>query len=206
MNEKLDISLFTKPVTFMRGVASIDDFPLTNMPEFAFAGRSNVGKSSLINAILNRSKLARVSNTPGRTREINFFNLADQIIFSDLPGYGYAVISKKIRADWDYLITAYLSGRPQLKFVFLLIDSRFGHKEIDKKIMRILDEAAVSYRVVLTKTDKINNLSEVIENAKKTNEKFAAAYPSIIATSSKNNTGIEEIKTSILELLNYGIE
>lgn len=195
-------SIFYQNIDFVRGVVDINDFPITNMYEFAFAGRSNVGKSSLINALFNRSKLARVSNTPGRTREINFFNLDNICMFSDLPGYGYASISKKDRINWDKLIKLYLQGRQNLKRVFLLIDSRLGFKELDFNIMALLDSCAVSYQVILTKADKIKNQEEVSEKVYNESKKFCALHPRILLTSSKTKLGIDDLQKEILRVLN----
>lgn len=200
----LSSDIFFGEVSFIRGVSDVKSFPETNLPEFAFVGRSNVGKSSLINALVSRNKLARVSNTPGRTREINLFNVADRFCIADLPGYGYAVISKSARAKWDFLIKSYLRGRRQLTRVFLLIDARFGYKDIDKETMKLLDEAAVSYQTVLTKIDKVSNLLAVKEKILETNKKFIAAHPVVISTSSKDKVGIMELRSSILEIMgNY---
>src|SRR5215471_1150167 len=147
--------LFAQACEFMRGAARLEDIPSTKLPEVAFVGRSNVGKSSLVNALTGRKTLARVSNTPGRTREINFFRLGGRLMLADLPGYGYARVSKADSAKWTELIFAYLSGRPNLRRVVLLIDSRRGPLPQDVEVMDLLDQAAVSYQLVLTKVDKL---------------------------------------------------
>src|SRR4051812_30215243 len=146
--------LFAQECEFLRGAASLTDIPAPALPEVAFVGRSNVGKSSLVNALTGRKTLARVSNTPGRTREINFFRLGERLMLADLPGYGYARVSKADSARWTELIFAYLRGRPNLRRAVLLIDSRRGLLSNDVEVMDLLDRAAVSYQLVLTKTDK----------------------------------------------------
>lgn len=196
-------ALFIKQPTFLRGVASVDQLPTTNAAEFAFAGRSNVGKSSLINAVTGVRGLARASNTPGRTQELNFFDVSGQFFIVDLPGYGYAAAPEKMVQAWTRLIHDYLRGRVQLKRVFLLIDSRHGLKEVDVKIMKMLDSAAVSYQIVLTKIDKISKtqcekvFSETVEKAKM----HVAAYPEILATSSEKNIGIEAVRAQFIKVL-----
>ncbi len=149
--------LFAAPCDFVWGTSRIDNLPPESLIEVAFVGRSNVGKSSLINALTNRKALARVSHTPGRTREINFFNLGDRLMLVDLPGYGYARASKTLAAEWQTLIFAYLRGRAALRRVVLLINSRRGVMDVDRAVMKILDEAAVSYCLVLTKTDELDD-------------------------------------------------
>ena len=147
--------LFAKSCDFVLGAAKLDHIPVSRLPEIAFAGRSNVGKSSLVNALTGRKTLARVSNTPGRTREINFFRLGDRLMLADLPGYGFARASKAQSEQWAGLIFEYLRGRPNLRRVILLIDSRRGLLENDVEVMTLLDRAAVSYQLILTKTDKL---------------------------------------------------
>ena len=195
--------LFKKSPVFLRGVASVDQLPVGQLPEFAFAGRSNVGKSSLINAVTQTRGLARASNTPGRTQELNFFDASGVFYIVDLPGYGYASAPEKMVQAWTRLIHDYLRGRVQLKRVFLLIDSRHGIKEVDVKIMKMLDSAAVSYQIILTKIDKISKqacekvLSETIETAKK----HVAAYPEILVTSSEKNINIEAVRAQFVKVL-----
>lgn len=195
--------LFTKPCTFVLGVAKLDQLPLTQMEEVAFAGRSNVGKSSLINALFNQKKLAKTSNTPGRTQQLNYFNLADSIHIVDLPGYGFAQAPEAMVKAWQKLIFTYLQGRVNLKRVFLLIDSRHGVKKVDEETMELLDKAAVTYQIVLTKTDKISGkeLEKTICETKEVIKKHGAAYVDLLATSSEKGLGLNELKAEILSLI-----
>lgn len=195
--------LFSRPCTFVLGVAKLDQLPTSSMNEIAFAGRSNVGKSSIINAVTNQNGLAKTSNTPGRTQQINFFNLDEKIHLVDLPGYGFAKAPEKIVKQWQKLIFTYLQGRTNLKRVFLLIDSRHGIKKVDLEVMEMLDKAAVTYQVVLTKTDKINvkELEKVFEETKKEISKHAAAYTKPILTSSAKGFGISELRAEIVTLI-----
>lgn len=192
----------TTPV-FEVGVVSVNQFPITKKPEFAFAGRSNVGKSSLINAVTKTKGLARASNTPGRTQELNFFNVGNMFYIVDLPGYGYASAPEKTVHAWTKLIHAYLRGRVQLKRVFLLIDSRHGIKDVDVKIMKMLDAAAMSYQIILTKVDKISQrqLETVIVETNETAKTHVACYPEILVTSSEKNIGIEEVQSQFVKVL-----
>lgn len=196
-------TLFIQKPTFLRGVASVEQLPITQVAEFAFAGRSNVGKSSLINAVTGVRGLARASNTPGRTQELNFFDAAGAFFIVDLPGYGYAAAPEKMVQAWTRLIHDYLRGRVQLKRVFLLIDSRHGLKDVDIKIMKMLDSSAVSYQIILTKIDKISKkecekvLADTIEKSKT----HVAAYPEILVTSSEKNIGIEEVRAQFVKVL-----
>jgi GTP-binding protein len=198
-------ALFKEPCTFVKGVVSIDDLPKDGRPEIAFAGRSNVGKSSLINAVTGRTSLARVSVTPGRTRELNFFTLgkAGGPYLVDMPGYGYARASKAAVKSWTRLIRDYLRERRELKRVFLLIDARHGIKANDTETMALLDEAAVSYQVVLTKADKpkASELAALMEQVTQTLAKHPAAYPQILTTSARLGGGIEELRAAIARLL-----
>ncbi len=191
--------LFAGPCEFVRGVSKLDDIPHSKMPEIAFAGRSNAGKSSLVNALTGRKTLARVSNTPGRTREINFFNLDNRLMLADLPGYGFARVSKAQVAGWTDLIFAYLAGRPQLKRVALLIDSRRGLMDTDQEAMTALDKAAVSYQVVLTKLDKLKSheVAEVLDSTDTLAKKHGAAHPVILATSAEDGTGVADLRTAL---------
>jgi len=198
--------LFTGPCDFLRGVVSLNDIPEPDRSEIAFAGRSNVGKSSLINALTGRKTLARTSNTPGRTQEINYFRLGpadgDNLLMVDLPGYGFAQAPKETVARWTRLVTGYLKGRPNLRRVFLLIDARHGPKAVDEEIMRDLDVAAVSYQVVLTKADKISQaqLEACIEATRQTLLKHPASHPEIIATSSAKGAGLDLLRGTIAKL------
>lgn len=196
-------ALFQTKIDFVLGVAALEQLPLTEMPEIAFAGRSNVGKSSIINALTNKKGLAKTSNTPGRTQQLNFFNLNDQLHIVDLPGYGYAKAPEAQVKQWQKVIFAYLQGRVNLKRVFLLIDSRHGIKKVDLEIMEMLDKAAVTYQLVLTKTDKIGagNLAKVKAETEAEAAKHAAAYSKILATSSEKNIGLEELRAEIASLL-----
>jgi GTP-binding protein len=193
--------LFSQECEFLRGAASLVDLPDFGQPEISFAGRSNVGKSSLINALTARTTLARVSHTPGRTQQLNFFSLANRLVMVDMPGYGYAKASKVAIAQWNELIQLYLKGRPTLSRVYVLVDSRHGLKENDLEMMRMLDVAAVSYRVVLTKVDKVSptplrQLQKDIEAKLKTH---AAAFPTISLTSTVKKLGIAELRAEIAQ-------
>ncbi len=196
--------IFAGKCDFMLGVVSLSGLPDAKLPEIAFAGRSNVGKSSLVNALTGRNTLARTSNTPGRTQELNYFNLSDRLYMVDMPGYGYAKVSKLKIETWTKLIFAYLKGRPTLRCVFILVDSRHGLKPTDIELMAMLDSSAVSYRIALTKSDKVKNddLEKVITKIKETTSKHAAAHPEIIHTSSIKGAGIPELRTIINS---YGI-
>ena len=194
--------LFSQNFEFVVGMASLSQLPEMDLPEVAFVGRSNVGKSSLINALTNRKNLARTSNTPGRTQQINFFQVPDQLMLADLPGYGYARASKTAIEKWNKLIKKYLRGRAQLARVYLLIDSRHGIKANDAEIMDMLDTCAVSYQVVLTKTDKIKD-NEVEAVQKQTLEKIKkrpASHPEILCTSSQKGLGMDRLRKAISSL------
>ena len=194
-------ALFRGPCTFVKGVVSVADLPKDGRAEVAFAGRSNVGKSSLINALTGRTSLARVSVTPGRTRELNFFTLG-ALYLVDMPGYGYARAPKKAVKGWTRLIGDYLKGRRELKRVFLLVDARHGIKPNDKETMMLLDEAAMSYQVVLTKADKPKASELEAVQAKVASElaKHPAAYPQVLTTSARMGGGIEELRAAIAAL------
>lgn len=195
--------IFSGPVTFLKSAPKLEFLPEPTVPEIAFAGRSNVGKSSLINALVNRNNLARASNTPGRTQELNFFDVGDPALFRivDMPGYGYAKAPVKTVQQWRYLINDYLRGRVVLKRVFVLIDSRHGIKDVDHDIMGMLDAAAISYRIVLTKTDKIKaSESAAIEaDTMAKLRKHVAAYPDLSVTSAEKKGGIEDLRRAVLE-------
>jgi len=196
-------TLFASDCSFVLGVASLSQLPPDNfLDEIAFAGRSNVGKSSLINALTGRKTLAKTSNTPGRTQQLNYFNLADKLYIVDMPGYGFAQAPDSLVKKWQKMIFAYLQGRVNLKRVFLLIDSRHGIKKVDSEIMEMLDKAAVNYQIVLTKTDKISavELAKVINETNKIIKEHAAAHINLIATSSEKNRGIDELRAEIAGL------
>jgi GTP-binding protein len=187
--------LFAGPVEFMRGIQDLKQLPDAYLPEIAFAGRSNVGKSSLINGLTGRKTVAKVSNTPGRTAQLNFFNMSNRLCLVDMPGYGYAKVSKSERALWDRLIRNYLRGRPTLQCVFVLIDSRHGVKDVDRELMTMLDETAVPYRVILTKADKRGaGDEELVAAVQQELKKFVAAYPVPFLTSSEKMFGMENVR------------
>ena len=194
--------LFARDVTFMLSAVSLDTLPPARLPEICFAGRSNVGKSSLINALTNRKGLARASNTPGRTRELNYFNVDERLFIVDLPGYGYAKASKSDIARWTKLTRQFLFGRASLRRVFLLIDSRHGIKDSDQELMGMLDETAVTYQIILTKADKLKKgeLEKVLAKTQKTISKRPAAFPEIICTSSEKRHGLDELRAEIVSL------
>ena len=194
--------LFAQTCDFVMGVRTEVDLPPVELPEVAFAGRSNVGKSSLLNALTNRRTLARTSNTPGRTREVNFFRLGGRLMLVDLPGYGYARAGKEEIARWNELIGDYLRGRGNLLRVYLLIDARRGIGAPDRKVMELLDKAAVVYQVVLTKIDKVKPgpLGKVQAATEEELKRHGAAYPEILATSSKNKIGLELLRATVATL------
>jgi GTP-binding protein len=194
--------LFAGPVDFVKGVTAMAGLPPADRVEVCFAGRSNVGKSSLINALTGRKTLARASNTPGRTQEINYFALGEARYLVDLPGYGYAEAPVAIVAKWQALLKQYLAGRQTLRRAFVLIDSRHGVKAVDDEILKLLDRSAVTFQVVLTKVDKINRTERaaVIEQVKGALAKHPAAYPEIVVTSSEKGEGIETLRAIIATL------
>jgi GTP-binding protein len=191
--------LFAKECTFIAGIASLDALPPGGKNEIAFAGRSNVGKSSLLNALTKRNRLARVSQTPGRTRQINFFDLSGHLILADLPGYGFARASKKEAASWNALVFDYLRGRPNLQRVMLLIDSRRGLMDADREVMSLMDKAAVSYQFVLTKTDKLDDKAvlAVGETIVRDSKRHGAAHPELLATSSETGAGLGPLRAAL---------
>ena len=192
--------LFARPATFIMGCAKIEQLPDPDLPEVAFAGRSNVGKSSLINGLVGMHKLARASNEPGRTREVNFFDLDGKMRLVDLPGYGWAKASKGEVKRFQNLGRDYLRGRVTLKRVYLLIDSRHGLKKVDDEALDALDEAAVSYQIVLTKADKLKKgeAEEMGEKTLKAVSKRPAAYPFVAVTSAEKGHGIPELRAEIM--------
>ena len=197
--------IFAGPITFLKSAPDLKFLPDPVAKEVAFAGRSNVGKSSLLNALTGRNGLARTSNTPGRTQELNFFDVGDPLIFRlvDMPGYGFAKAPKDIVRKWRYLVNDYLRGRAVLKRTLVLIDSRHGIKDIDREIMKMLDDAAVSYRIVLTKADKVK-ASELAAISARTAEeirKRPAAHPDIVITSSEKAMGIPELRAAVIDSL-----
>ncbi len=194
--------LFAQACEFVRGAANLDSIPATELPEVAFVGRSNVGKSSLLNALTGRKTLARVSNTPGRTREINFFALGNRLMLADLPGYGYAKVSRTDSERWTELIFAYLRGRPTLRRAVLLIDSRRGPLPQDIEVMDLLDRSAVSYQLVLTKVDKLKagELAAVQAATEAQARRHAAAHPELIATSAEKGDGIAALRATLTSL------
>ena len=194
--------LFAKQCDFVLGATNMDQVPVTELPEIAFAGRSNVGKSSLINALTGRNTLARTSNTPGRTRQVNFFDLGGRLMLADLPGYGYARAPKTEIAQWTTLIEDYLRGRAGLRRVCLLVDARHGLKATDNQVMKLLDQAAVVYQVVLTKGDKVKKapLQARREDVLKMLSKHTAAHPEIIVTSANKGHGIAELRAALTAL------
>lgn len=197
--------MFAGACEFVWGTGDINSLPPESLPEIAFVGRSNAGKSSLINALTNRKTLARVSHTPGRTREINFFKLGDRLMLADLPGYGYAKASKTMTAEWQKLIFSYLRGRASLRRVSLLIDARRGVLDLDKEVMDLLDEAAVSFGIVLTKIDKLSpeEVAEVVAATDVEARKHTAAYPEICATSAFRGMGLDPLKVQLAALADY---
>ena len=194
--------LFAGPVDFVKGVVAMSGLPPADRLEVCFAGRSNVGKSSLINALTGRKSLARASNTPGRTQEINYFALGTDRYLVDLPGYGYAEAPLAIVEKWQRLLRAYLAGRQTLRRAFVLIDTRHGVKSVDEQILSLLDKSAVTFQAVLTKADKVSHAERdaTIEQVRAALAKHPAAYPELVVTSSEKGDGIETLRAIIATL------
>jgi GTP-binding protein len=191
--------LFAGGAEFLKGVVAMDGLPPADRPEVCFAGRSNVGKSTLINALTGRKALARASNTPGRTQEINYFTLGESHYLVDLPGYGYAEAPVAVVKKWQALLKAYLSGRATLRRAFVLIDARHGAKQVDEEIMSLLDTSAVPFQVVLTKADKVKDKDRAValERTRTALARHPAAYPELILTSSEKGDGIATLRAAI---------
>ena len=194
--------LFAQECQFVRGAARPGDLPPDTLPEIGFAGRSNVGKSSLVNALVGRKTLARTSNTPGRTQQINFFDLGGRLMLVDLPGYGYARASKGEIERWNRLIRLYLKGRVGLRRLCLLVDARHGIKPSDRLVMDLLDEAAVAYQIVLTKSDKVKaaQLDDCRQGVGEEIRRRAAANPEVVVTSARKGNGIAELRAALAAL------
>ena len=194
--------LFAQECGFINGSTKLETIPEAGLPELAFAGRSNVGKSSLVNALTGRNTLARISNTPGRTQQLNFFELGRRLMLVDMPGYGYAEAPKSEIARWTRLVETYLKGRTTLRRVLLLIDSRHGVKKTDEPVMKMLDGSAVSYQLVLTKADKLGPkaLSDRAAETKAVIAKHVAAHPVLHVTSAETGAGIPELRAALAAL------
>lgn len=194
--------LFARGADFLKGVVAMDGMPPDDRLEVCFAGRSNVGKSTLINSVTGRKALARASNTPGRTQEINFFTLADSHYLVDLPGYGFAKAPVKTVEKWQRLLKSYLAGRATLRRAFVLIDARHGIKQVDQDILKLLDTSAVTFQVVLTKADKVKakDREAVLAQVRDALQSHTAAFPEIVVTSSETGDGIDTLRAIIATL------
>ncbi len=196
-----EVVFFSQPCTFVAGAANIGALPPVELPEVAFVGRSNVGKSSLVNALVGQKALARTSQSPGHTRQLNFFSVGnDRLMLVDMPGYGYAKVSKAMLGEWDVLIKSYLCGRPNLKRTSVLIDARRGVMPPDDAFMKLLDDSAVSFQIVLTKIDMLTQaeLGTLLQEIQGTVARHVAAHPQVIATSSAKRIGIDELRLQLL--------
>ncbi|MDX1974089.1 MAG: ribosome biogenesis GTP-binding protein YihA/YsxC [Rickettsiales bacterium] len=196
-------NFFKRPCEFIAGAATIESLPEMTHPEFAFVGRSNVGKSSLLNALVGQKHLVRTSQSPGHTKQLNFFLLAEKMMLVDMPGYGYAKVGKQQLRDWDQLIKRYLMGRANLKRTYVLIDARRGIMESDEDFMTVLDNAAVNYQLLLTKCDSVKeaDINSILQSSVKIIKSHPAAHPDIIATSSEDGRGIETLQAYLMELI-----
>ena len=203
--EEMARKTFSGPIDFLKSAPSLEFLPDADIPEVAFAGRSNVGKSTLLKGLTNRKGLARASNTPGRTQELNFFEVGNPPKFRlvDMPGYGFAKAPPQVAKRWRHLINDFLRGRPTLKRTLLLIDARRGLKDIDRELMEMLDEAAVSYRIVLTKSDKLKDkaLAATEEALTEQAKGHAAAHPEILTTSSETGLGVDELRKAVIQAI-----
>jgi GTP-binding protein len=194
------INFFRSPCQFIAGAATLESLPPVTLPEIAFIGRSNVGKSSLVNALVGQKALARTSQNPGATKQLNFFTIGEGLIVVDMPGYGFARVSKKQKGEWDHLIRQYLLGRTSLKRACVLIDARRGVMDTDEEFMDMLDETAVSYQIVLTKADAVSNkaLNTILQSTEKALKSHVAAHPVLVATSAETKHGIDTLQEQLL--------